>query len=267
MKNSIPKIIHYCWISDEEYPDLVKKCMDSWKKYLPDYEFIKWDSTNFDMKICEYTKQAYEAKKYTWVSDYIRLYALYHIGGIYLDCDIEVVKNFDQLLENKGFTCFETEKLVAAWIFGSQKGNPIFKQFLDYYDNSSFIKENGEYDLTANPVPITKICCKNGLKLNGKEQNLGDLVVYPMTYFCPYNPYRKGSSRFTKKTYAIHWFNGSWLKEEEKKRNLMEKKYVDLFGKKIGKKIAAFIFYKNKEGINRAVKISVSKLLKREENR
>lgn len=247
----IPKIIHYCWLSDDELPNDVKECINSWKKYLPDYEIILWNTKNFDVNICEYTKEAFKEKKYAFVSDYVRLYALYNFGGIYLDSDIEVLKSFDDLLDNKAFTCFEDTERIAAWIFGSEKGNPLFKEFMDDYIGRRFLLETGEYDLTPNPVPITNRLKKHGLELNGSMQKLDLITIYPMTYFCPFNPYRKSGDCFSEFTYANHHFNGTWKKvksDKEKNYQKREKKYIKIFGEKLGAKIFRNVFRINNIG-------------------
>lgn len=259
-EHKIPKIIHYCWLSNDPYPKMIQECIDSWKKHMPDYEFMKWDTANFDVNICIYTKQAYDIKKYTYASDYIRLYALYHYGGIYLDADIKVLKSFDSLLDNDAFTCFESEKSIAAWIFGSRKGNPIFKEFLDYYNDRNFILENGQFDPTPNPVPITAACVRHGLEFNNSEQRLDGITVYPMTYFCPFNPYRKGDDCFTEDTYAIHLFNGAWIDEKTKKTMLYTKKYKELLGEKIGGHLGAFIYRIKTEGLSETINIYKKKM-------
>lgn len=229
----IPKIIHFCWLSKDEYPELVVKCMESWKKYLPDYELMIWNTENFDVNCCQYTAEAFAAKKYAFVSDYIRLYALYNYGGIYLDSDIEVLKSFDDLLNNRAFTCFQNSYSVAAWIFGSEKNNPIFKEFLDYYIDKKFIMDNGKMDLTPNPVPITDICKKHGLQLENVKQELDYITVYPQDYFCPYNHISE-ELNITENTYSIHYFNAAWFTDEQKHRlqtrRKVEKKYGRLGG-------------------------------------
>lgn len=229
----IPKIIHYCWLSDETFPDLIQKCVDSWKEKLPDYEIKCWNTQNFDINMCQYTKEAFQEKKYAFVSDYVRLYALYHEGGIYLDSDIEVIKKFDDLLNNAAFTCFENNHSVAAWIFGSEKGNPLFKEFLDYYKDRKFILETGEYDLTPNPVPITNMCVQKGMLLNGEQQMLSNITVYPQEYFCPYNRATE-ELKITNNTYAIHYFNGDWISDSKKKIIENRKKIIRTYGKNIG---------------------------------
>lgn len=236
--NKIPKKIHFCWLSGEEYPELIQRCMDSWQRVLPDYEIKCWNTENFDVNICRYTREAFQAGKYAFVSDYVRLYALYNEGGIYLDSDIEVLKSFDDLLHNTAFTGFEqNDRVVAAWIFGSEKGNPIFKEFLDYYGNRGFLLPNGEYDLTPNTVPITNICVKNGLQPNGKEQKLDSITVYPRDFFCPYNRATE-EWNITGHTYTVHYFNGAWISREKKQIIAKRKQIICRYGK-----LAGYLYY------------------------
>lgn len=249
----IPKIIHYCWMSGEEFPELIQKCINSWKEKLPDYEIKCWSTENFDINICQYTREAFQAKKYAFVSDYVRLYALYSEGGIYLDSDIEVLKKFDDLLENAAFTGFEkNDGIVAAWIFGSEKGNPIFKEFLEYYADRPFILKDGKYDLTPNPIPITDTCVKHGLLLNGEEQKLDYITIYPRDYFCPYNRATE-ELNITENSYTIHYFNGAWIPEKKKKIIVKRKQIVKKYGKTIGYLYYGFNICKA-EGIGQLIK-------------
>lgn len=236
----IPKVIHYCWLSGDEYPELVQKCISSWKEKLPDYEIKLWNTDNFDINICRYTREAFQAKKYAFVSDYVRLYALYHEGGIYLDSDIEVVRKFDDLLNDKAFTGFENSHAIAAWIFGSEKGNPLFKEFLEYYDDRPFILANGAYDFTPNPVPITKTCRQHGLELNGKEQKLDYISVYPPDFFAPYNRARERLD-VTENTYCIHHHSWGWIPKEKKNMAHRRREIIKKYGK-----CAGYLYY----GIN-----------------
>lgn len=235
--SKIPKIIHFVWLGNGEYDELIKKCLDSWKSILCDYEIMIWNETNIEIEDCIYAKQAYAEKQYAFVSDYVRLKVLYEYGGIYLDSDIEVLKKFDDLLEAKAFTCFENDHAIAAWIFGSEKGNPIFKEFMEYYQKKPFILEGGEYDKTPNPVPMTKICIKNGLKLNGKTQDLCNIIVYQQDYFCPYNRATE-ELNITENTYCIHYFNGTWISDSKKEIIMKRKKVIKKYGLFIG-----YIYY------------------------
>ncbi len=213
---SIPKVIHYCWLSNEPFPRDIQRCIDSWKEKLPDYKIKLWNSDNFDCDSCLYVKQAIERKKYAFASDYIRLHALYYEGGIYLDSDIEVIRPFDDLLNNKAFTGFESGGRIGAWILASEKGNPLFKKFLDYYIGRCFYNEKGVMDLTPNTIPVTKIMIECGLKPENRIQKLSDITIYPEEYFCPKNPWN-GKINITESTYAMHYFKGAWnhLAEED----------------------------------------------------
>lgn len=233
----IPKIIHYFWLNDGQMPELVKRCIHSWKEKLPDYEIKCWNAENFDVNICRYTKEAFQAKKYAFVSDYVRLYVLYQEGGIYLDTDVEVFRRFDDLLDDAAFAGFENNHTIATCIFGSEKGNHLFKEFLDYYEEKAFILANGEYDLTPNPVPITNIFRQNGAVINGTKQEIAGAVIYPQDYFCPYDRATE-KMMITENTYTVHYFNGAWISDEKKeiiaKRKLVIRKYG---------KFAGYIYY------------------------
>ena len=227
--SKIPKVIHFCWISND-YPELVVKCMESWKRNLPEYEIKRWDSSNFDFNACQFVKEAYEAKKYAFVSDYVRLYVLYHYGGIYLDTDIEVLRNFDDLLDNSAFTSFENDYSIAAWIFGSEKGNPLFAEFLKYYEERPFKLKDGTYDMAPNPYPLTKICIEHGLVLNNKTQKIENMTVYSMDYFCPYN-HISDTLNISENSYCIHYFNGGWFSKKQKTRVRRRQMISKRFGK------------------------------------
>lgn len=232
MENKIPKIIHYCWFGDNELPKLSKECIESWRKYLPDYKIILWNEKNFDISSNKFTKAAYNAKKWAFITDYIRLYALYTIGGIYLDTDVEIVKNIDIFLNDEAFSGFEDEKMIPTGIIGSKKGNLWIKRNLEYY------KEYESFTTTPNTKIITEISLKEyGLILNNKKQILKNQVtIYPKEYFCPKSHYTE-KIEMTSKTYAIHHFSGSWLSNYQKLKKhfikliiifISEKKYIQI---------------------------------------
>jgi hypothetical protein len=210
-ENNIPKIIHYCWFGGKEKPPIIKKCIDSWKKYLTDYEMIEWNEQNFDIKSNPYIEEAYESKKFAFVSDYVRVHALYDFGGIYLDTDVEVFKSFNDLLHHESFWGFEQENFIATSTIGAAKGNHLIKQFLDSYQEKKFINEDGTYDDFTNVAAITRMLKKLGLVPNGEYQEIGGAgVFYPQTYFSPYD-YINCRTFKSDKTYTMHHFYKSWL--------------------------------------------------------
>lgn len=217
--NKIPKIIHYCWFGRGYMNDMILSCIDSWKKVLTDYEFILWNEDNFDINSNIYTKEAYESGKWAFVTDYVRLWALYNYGGIYLDTDVEILKPLDRFLKHSAFSGFENKYNIPTGIMGSCKGNIWIKYLLDYYKNKRFINDNGEYILVPNTKIITDMSKTKGLILNGKYQTIMDDVhIYPKCYFAP-KSYITGNIKLTKDTYCIHHFNGSWLGENNISRS------------------------------------------------
>ncbi len=240
----IPKKIHYCWFGGKELPKLAKKCLESWKRYCPDYEIIRWDESTFDINSNQYVKEAYENKKYAFVTDYVRLYALYNFGGIYMDTDVEVLKPLDEFLENKAFSGFESDSSVPTGIMASEKETDIIKKLLDYYDNRSFVKSDGSLDLTTNTQTITAIFEKLGLNKNNQFQVIDGFSLYPSEYFCPIDCSTK-KKKITNNTHTIHWFSGSWIPLKDK----IKYKFLWILKKIIGdnnaKKIKRFANNKN----------------------
>lgn len=210
-KNSIPKIIHYCWFGKKEKPELVKRCMESWKIHLSDYEIIEWNESNFNVDCNPYVREAFSSRKYAFVSDYTRVFALYNYGGIYLDTDVEVFKSFNDLLHHPSFWGFEQENYIATSTIGAQKGNALIKQFLDSYNGKKFIREDGTINSLTNVAVITQLLKWFGLKTNGEYQEIEELgVFYPQTYFSPYD-YINCHTFMTERTYTMHHFHKSWL--------------------------------------------------------
>lgn len=208
---SIPRIVHYCWFGGKEKPDIVKRCIDSWNEILSEYEIREWNEDNFNIDCNSYVREAYELKKFAFVSDYVRVHALYNFGGIYLDTDVEVFKSFDDLLYHNSFWGFEQENYIATSTIGAAKGNELMKRFLDSYEKKNFMKEDGNYDDLTNVAIVTEILKDIGLKTNGEYQEIEGIgAFYPQTYFSPYD-YINCRKFITKNTYAIHHFYKSWL--------------------------------------------------------
>ncbi|SFC99606.1 Capsular polysaccharide synthesis protein [Bacillus sp. 491mf] len=207
----IPRTIHYCWFGGNEKPDIVKRCIESWKKNLPDYEIIEWNEDNFDISCNSYVTEAYKSSKFAFVSDYVRVHALYYYGGIYLDTDVEVFKSFNNLLHHDSFWGFEQENYIATSTIGAAKGNKLIKTFLDSYEEKGFIKEDGTYDDLTNVAIVTEILKNLGLKTDGEYQEIEGIgTFYPQTYFSPYD-YINCRKFITENTYAMHHFHKSWL--------------------------------------------------------
>ena len=235
MMQVIPKIIHFVWMGKQPYPDLIQKCLDSWKLFAQDYDIMVWDESNFDISSNQYVKEAYESKKWAFVSDYVRLYVLYHYGGIYLDSDVELIRPIDDLLDYPAFSGFEQENTIPTAIMGAQPHHPWIYHLLSYYDQRPFILSDGSFDLTTNVVTITKMTQeKYGVMLNNQFQQLDDgLTLFPTDYFCP-KSYDTGKIKLTSNTYCIHHFNGSWLDEDLKEEKIIFQKLRRRFGNSLG---------------------------------
>ena len=206
----IPQIIHYCWFGKGEMPELVRQCLASWHEHMPDWEFKIWNENNFDINSVPYTKEAYEAGIFAFVSDYVRLLALYAEGGVYLDTDVKVFKPFDDLLGYKAFAGFEGSKHLplGTCVMASEAQGEWITEMFEAYSSRHFLQSNGSYDMTSNVQFISEIMRGNGFVQNGKEQDYRDLHVFPVEYFCP----RQTTGEYfrTEKAYCDHLGLGSW---------------------------------------------------------
>ena len=210
---TIPKIIHYCWFGGNPLPELAKKCIASWKKFLPDYEIKEWNEQNYDVRKITYTAQAYDAKKYAFVSDYARFDILYQYGGIYFDTDVEVIKPLDEILKRGAFAGVECAVALAAGLgIASPAASTIYQEILDSYRESSFIKSDGSMDLTTVVTRVSDIFKKHGFTDKNEIQEVAGVTVYTTEYFCP-KDFETGELKITEHTRTIHWFDGSWLDE------------------------------------------------------
>lgn len=182
----IPRIIHYCWFGRSPLPETAQRCIESWHKFMPDWEYVLWNEDNFDVSSYSYSQEAYDAKKYAFVSDVARLKALKENGGIYLDVDFEVYKAFDELLQNVAFAGFEGSKTnpIMMGVLGSVPDGDWVSRQLERYLDRHFI-ENGTPDMTTNVRFVTDWMIKQGFLPNGQEQIIGGFHVYPVDYFCP----------------------------------------------------------------------------------
>lgn len=262
----IPKIIHYCWFGRNPLPPLAIKCIESWKKYLPDYEIKEWNEDNFDVNIISYTQEAYQAKKYAFVSDYARFWILYKYGGIYFDTDVEVIKPLDDIIargpfmgcEKDGATGGGTPAVAPGLGLGVNPGLGLYKEILDMYATLHFMKKDGSYNLKTVVSYTTEVLCLYGLKDSNKIQQVAGITIYPKEYFCPIN-YQTGVYTETVNTRTIHHYNASWVSEEDKYAQKI-KSQISFLPENLRGHIAAFITLCIYRGFSNAIKISYQKL-------
>lgn len=237
MNQRIPKIIHYCWLSDDPFPEDIAVFMESWKKELPDYELMLWDLNRDHIGENVWVKQSFEAKKYAFAADCIRIYALYHYGGIYLDTDVEVIKNFDDLLHLPYFAGTEGGNWIEAAVLGAEKGADWLKDILVYFDKP-FVNSDGSFAMITMPQVMNRIIeKKRQINIAGKEEIFENVdrnynshfYLFEEDFFSPKN---MGTGVITKtpNTYAIHHFAMSWIPTRKKLIPNMKRKMMKVFG-------------------------------------
>lgn len=235
----IPKVIHYCWFGRNPLPVLAKKCINSWKKYLPDYEIKEWNEDNFDVNIVPYVQEAYMAKRYAFVSDYARFYILYHYGGIYFDTDVEIIKPIDDILRQGAFMGCETvaEEHIPFYVapglgLAVEAKNHILKSLLDLYVNLHFINPDGTHNLKTIVQYTSEILVEHGLQKLNCIQCVDNIWIYPKEYFNPYDC-EQNKMILTENTRTIHYFAGSWKTSKER--------FMEFVDDKLGSKAVNFI--------------------------
>lgn len=241
----IPKKIHYFWVGGNPKPESVLFCIESWKRYCPDYEIIEWNESNYDFSKNRYMQQAYEAKKWGFVPDYARLDVIYQYGGIYLDTDVEAIRSFDSVLHNKAFFGFEktTEKehFVACGLgFGAEAGNTLVREMRDAYEEVAFVQDNGKLNLLPSPQYNTRVLLKHGLQNQDKDQILDDAVVYASDVLCP-KMYCSSVTNLTDRTLSIHHYDASWMDGERKRLHDINVRLNRLFGDKAGNTLSKWL--------------------------
>lgn len=223
------KIIHYCWFGGKPLSKMAKKCIKSWKKYLPDYEIKEWNESNFDVNICPFVKEAYENKKWAFVSDYARIYALYKYGGIYFDTDMKVTKSVNFIEDKDVFLGYEDSGYFGTAVIGAKdKNSKYMKQILDYYDKQQHFYVN---NMVANPIIITNLFKEYKCKTtsDGIEIYDDNIYIYPREYFYPLS-YNYSEKVYTDNTCMVHFFNGTWSDKYEKRTVALYRR----FGLKLG---------------------------------
>lgn len=223
----IPKIIHYCWFGGNPLPELAQKCIASWKKFLPDYEIKEWNESNYDVRKIPYIAQAYDAKKYAFVSDYARFDILYQYGGVYFDTDVEVIKDLRPIIEKGAFIGVEkgTRPLLNAGLgIASPAASSIYREILDSYQSEQFVKEDGSLNLKTVCERVSFIFAKYGFVEKDILQNVAETTIYPSEFFCPKSQ-KTFELNITNKTYTIHHYDGSWCSSSTK-RLMQEKAWI-----------------------------------------
>ncbi len=218
----IPKLIHYCWFGRNPKPALADKCIKSWKKYCPDFEIIEWNEDNFDISAAPlYVRQAYEAKKWAFVTDYVRLKVVYNHGGIYMDTDVELKKPLTPLLANHAYFGFEDGIHVNTGLgFGAEAGTAILAEMMADYENIPYIREDGTFDKATCPERNIQVFLRHGLIQDDSRQILdGDILILPSIYLCPIS-FETGVHRYSLKTISIHHFSASWSTKEQKESHI-----------------------------------------------
>lgn len=215
----IPKKIHYMWLGGKNIPKNLQKCIDSWSKFCPDYEIVRWDESNYDLERNQYMKDAYKNGAYGFVPDYARLDILYNCGGIYLDTDVELIKSLDDLLYYNAFCGVEKwQTLNFGGCSGSVRGNKMIKKFIEERKNDKYIGADGHVNTNTCGYRDTMTALKYGYTINGRCQMISDMAILSYDYFHPYD-YMSQRIQKTSNTYSIHHFNGGWMNKELKSEN------------------------------------------------
>ena len=228
----IPKIIHYCWFGGKPLPKSAEKCVASWKKYLPDYEIKCWDESNFDVNAIPYTREAYAACKYAFVSDYARFWILYHYGGVYFDTDVEVIRPIDDIINRGGFLGVESNRNGIYTVnpglgFAATQGTAVIGEMVNLYSTFHFINTDGASDLKNIVEITTDYLSSKGLQNTDEIQDCCGFTIYPKDYFCPID-YDTRELKITENTRTIHHYAESWVPRSTRFKNALSR----LFGKR-----------------------------------
>ena len=241
----IPKTIHYCWFGGNPLPKSALKCIDSWRRFFPDYEIREWNETNFDVNIIPYTRQAHERKKYAFVSDYARFWILYNYGGLYFDTDVEVIKPMDDIIAKGPFMGVEVPAdehngvlpYVAPGLgLGADPKMTFYKEVLEYYDVLQFVDEKGEIIPGTVVSHNTNVLKENGLKPINAIQDVAGITIYPKDYFNPLDD-ATGRLKKTDNTRTIHWYDKTWVDNYGPVRKWSARIFHRIFGTNLSEKI------------------------------
>jgi mannosyltransferase OCH1-like enzyme len=237
----IPKKIHYCWFGGKPLSELTIKCIESWRKYLPDYEIIEWNESNYDINQNKFAKEAYENKKFAFVSDICRLFILQEYGGIYLDTDMEIIKPINNVINDKVVLGFEDIKFVAAGVIIAPKKDLFIQKILSEYEYLTFPKKLDDMKNITIPLIITNELVAQGLKLNNNFQTInGKIDIFPSEYFYPLN-FFTGKTNNTQNTLTIHHYESSWMTNKQKSKIKFKIFLINIFGENFISKCFKFL--------------------------
>lgn len=226
----IPKIIHYCWFGRNPKSKLIERCIASWRKYCPDWQIIEWNEDNYDTRKNTFCRQAYESKKWAFVSDYARFDVLYQMGGIYMDTDVQILRPLDDFLGHDVFAGHETDTWVApGLILGSIPQHPMLRSVLDHYAQASFLTGDGSENQKTVGEYFTQALLESGIQPNGVYQEAEGIAIYPKEYFCPLDD-ATGVLAKTENTYTIHWYSKTWIDPKLRFRTKLTRVFHRVFG-------------------------------------
>lgn len=230
----IPKVINYCWFGGNPLSVQAKKCIESWKKYCPDYEIKEWNESNFDIGCCDYVREAYKAKKWAFVSDFARFKILYDNGGIYLDTDVQLIKNLDDIVKKgpyMGYEAYCDDKVLNPnneWLVNSGLGMAaeshmdFFFEVVNYYKKQHFLQKDGKLNTYTVVYRVSDLLRQKGLKMDNKIAIVDGINIYPEDYFCPFN-FTTGKLKLTKNTHSIHLYSASWQSTTDRLKNKIKR--------------------------------------------
>jgi len=236
------KKIHYIWLGGNPKSRLMKKCIKSWHKYMPDWEIVEWNESNLNIDINTYCRQAYDAKKYAFASDVLRFDILYREGGLYFDIDVKMLKSFEPLVkDHEAFCGFENKDRLGPGLvlYAKNPGNPIFKDVFELYNNLSFINDDGSYNLKVVGDYFYDVVSKYGIALDNNLQKTDYMTVFPSEYFCPTDGIRS-IDNYSSNTYSVHLYAGTWVNKKKRSEDGIRKFFYTVLtpkGVKILKKI------------------------------
>lgn len=236
----IPKKIHYFWFGKSPIPKEIKEYLDSWRKYCPEYKIIKWDESNFDLNKCVYAKEAYEAKKWAFVSDYARVKILEEQGGVYLDTDVELIRSIDSIIEKGPFINLEVtagNKIGPGMsCIGAAPHMQLFNYLVNEYEKRHFLLQDGTYDEMPIGDFVKEKLLQDGMVEKNKLQNIDGVILYPTEYFSPID-FTTGKKNLTSNTLGIHHYAGSWLTPAQKRNQKISQLVTKYLGVKISNRL------------------------------